>query len=180
MHFHDLETERLLLKGISPEDREFIFRQFSTEAVNRYLFDAEPLRDVDGADEIIRFYLQPEPRAHHRWIVTRKDDGATVGTCGFHAWNRERARCEIGYDLAPEYWGNGYMSEALRAVIVFARDKMQVREIQACIYPDNLGSINLAQRLGFVFQGETRELEFRGGIYSHRILVLDPGTQTST
>lgn len=68
MLFKNLETERLYLKNIDISDRDFIYSQFSDDIVNRYLFDAEPLTDIEGADEIIAFYIQPEPRFQHRWI----------------------------------------------------------------------------------------------------------------
>ncbi len=69
MLFTNIETERLLLKNISPNDREFIFNQLSNDYINRYLFDAEPVTDINGADDIISFYIEPEPRHEHRWIV---------------------------------------------------------------------------------------------------------------
>jgi ribosomal-protein-alanine N-acetyltransferase len=53
MFYQELETERLTLKNIAPADREFIFAQFSNDKVNEYLYDAEPLTDIAGADEII-------------------------------------------------------------------------------------------------------------------------------
>ena len=62
MLFHEIETERLRLKNISFEDREFMSKQFSDDSVNKYLFDAEPLNNLKEADELIDFYLQPEPR----------------------------------------------------------------------------------------------------------------------
>jgi [ribosomal protein S5]-alanine N-acetyltransferase len=77
--FKNIETERVILKNIDIDDREFIFSQFSDDVVNRYLFDAEPLEDIQGADEIINFYIQPEPRLQHRWIIMRKSDGTKIG-----------------------------------------------------------------------------------------------------
>ena len=62
MLFKNIETKRLILKNISTDDREFIFNQFSNDMVNRYLFDAEPLINIEDADELINFYIQPEPR----------------------------------------------------------------------------------------------------------------------
>lgn len=76
MFFKEIETDRLFLQNISMNDRDFILAQFSNSKVNRYLFDAEPLADVYGADEIIGFYMQPEPRAQHRWALVRKDDSS--------------------------------------------------------------------------------------------------------
>ena len=111
MLFKALETERLILKNISFDDRDFIYDQFSNASVNQYLYDAEPLVDIQGADEIIEFYLQPEPRAQHRWILMTKA-GTKIGTCGFHCWNSSKGVCDIGYDLNPNFEGEGYMTEA--------------------------------------------------------------------
>ena len=108
MLFRELETDRLLLKNISSDDREFIFSQFSDSKVNEFLFDAEPLIDIQGADEIIDFYIQPEPRWQHRWILVKKDDGIKMGTCGFHCWDIDSEACDVGYDLKQVYQGKGY------------------------------------------------------------------------
>lgn len=172
MLFKELETDRLLLKNIAREDRDFIFCQFSDDVVNRYLFDAEPLTDLQGADEIITFYLQPEPRGQHRWIIVRKSDGMKMGTCGFHCWNPRDGKVDVGYDLKEEFWGNGYMQEAMKAIIAFAIDEMKIKEISACIYIDNQRSIRLAEKLGFVLSGSSYEV-FRGQKYLHHRYSLD-------
>ncbi len=171
MFYYDIETERLFLKNISKDDREFIFSQFSDDVVNKYLFDAEPLTDVKGADEIIDFYIQPEPRLQHRWILVRKSDGVKMGTCGFHCWNQKECKVEIGYDLKEEFWGNGYMLEAIKEAITFAARKMKIKEISACISIDNKRSIRLAQNLGFVLSGSRYEL-FRDKEYLHNMYSL--------
>lgn len=172
MLFNDIETERLLLKNISMEDRNFIFSQFSDDVVNRYLFDAEPLTAIEGADEIINFYLQPEPRYQHRWIIIQKSDGTKIGTCGFHCWNRSEGKVDVGYDLKENFWGKGYMQEAIKEIITFAIDKMQIKEIRACIYIDNPRSIHLVEHLGFVLSGTSYEL-FRDKKYLHNIYSLN-------
>ncbi|WP_346916814.1 GNAT family N-acetyltransferase [Clostridium sp.] len=171
MLFYDIETERLVLKNISSDDRDFIFSQFSDDVVNRYLFDAEPLTNVEGADEIIDFYIQPEPRLQHRWIMVRKSDGVKMGTCGFHCWNHKECKVEIGYDLKEEFWGNGYMQEAIKEIITFAARNMNIKEISACISIDNKRSIRLAENLGFVLSGSSYEL-FRDKKYLHNIYSL--------
>lgn len=166
--FKSIETERLFLKNISFEDREFIFSQFSNDIVNRYLFDAEPLDNIEGADEIIDFYTQPEPRLQHRWIIVRKSDGIKMGTCGFHCWSQKQWKVEVGYDLKKEFWGNGYMREAMEEIIKFARDNMGIKEINACIYIDNERSISLVEKLGFILSGSGYEV-FRGEEYLHNV-----------
>ncbi len=128
MFFHDLKTERLLLKNIDVSDRNFIFSQFSDQVVNRYLFDAEPLSDISGADEIIEFYVQPEPRPQHRWIILRESDGMKMGTYGFHCWNIQDSKVDVGYDLKEEFWGNGYMQESMKRNINFAKENMNIKK----------------------------------------------------
>lgn len=169
MFFYEIETDRLILKNISEEHRDFIFSEFSDDVINEFLFDAEPLVDKQGADEIIEFYLQPEPRMQHRWILVKKDDHSKIGTCGFHCWNPSSGTCDIGYDLKMSYWGNGYMSEAVSAIMKFAKKEMNILKINACIYSGNMRSIELAQRMGFVFSGKTENLLFRGREYEHKI-----------
>jgi len=171
--FKELETDGLFLRNISSEDREFIFAVFTNDKVNQYLFDTEPFTDIQGADEIIDFYLQAEPREWHRWVIVRKSDGVKLGTCGFHCWDRSKGCCDVGYDLYPDFWGRGYMSEAMQAIIAFARDDMKVNYINACIYNDNDNSIRLAEKHGFTYKGQIKDEIFRGERYPHKIFTLD-------
>lgn len=172
MFFHELETDRLYLKNISGNDRDFIFRQFSDAEVSRYLFDEEPFGAVEEADGLIEFYNEPEPRGQHRWILVKKDGGEKIGTCGFHCWDRNSDVCELGYDLYPDFQKQGYMKEALSAALLFARENMNLHEICACIYPENIRSINAAVNQGFSYGGEDRIYTFRGTDYNHFIYTL--------
>lgn len=173
MFFYEIETERLRLKNISFEDREFILNEFSNDSINRFLFDAEPLNNLEEADEIISFYLQPEPRMQHRWILTLKNNNEKIGTCGFHCLD-EISRCvDIGYDLQEEYWGQGLMSEAIGAILDFAKNEMKIQQIYAHIYVDNVKSIRLVEKFGFTFDGKTETCLFRNKQYLHNIYSLD-------
>jgi ribosomal-protein-alanine N-acetyltransferase len=173
MFYNEIETERLILKNISFTDRDFILNQFSNDVINKYLFDAEPLKTLDEADELINFYLQPEPRPQHRWILTLKSNNTKIGTCGFHCWDTTNQCVDIGYDLLEEYWRQGFMSEALNAILDFARNEMMVKRVNAHIYVDNLKSIRVVERLGFTFQGETEMCLFHNQQYLHKIYTLD-------
>ena len=131
MLFRELETERLVLKNISLEDRDFIFTQFSNDEVNKYLFDSEPVTEIQGADEIIESYLQPEQKKQHRWILVRKSDGVKMGTCGFHCWDKSSNYCHVGYDLYHDFQEKGYMREAMQAILAFAESDMEIKCINA-------------------------------------------------
>lgn len=171
--FMDIETNRLLLKSISVEDRDFIFSQFSDDSVTKYLYDEEPLTNILGADEIIDSYVKSKSISLSRWILIRKSDNEKMGTCGFHCWKPSENIIDIGYDLKEAFWGYGYMQEAINAIVKIAVQELKVKQINAHIYIDNNKSIRLAERLGFSFHGNEYNCTFRGKDYLHRIFSFD-------
>lgn len=171
--FEALETKRLRLKNIGYDDADFFYREFSTEAVNAFLYDAEPLCSVEEAREWIGFYLQEGACDRHRWIIVLKDTGERIGTCGFHCWNRETGTVEMGYDLQPAYWRQGYITEAIGEIIRYAKQKMNVRSIAAHIAEGNIASIKTVMRLGFYRTDETYLQRFHGQEHLHFIYRLD-------
>jgi ribosomal-protein-alanine N-acetyltransferase len=167
--FIDLETERLFLKCIGYDDTEFFYKQFTTDEVNQYLFDIEPFDSMEEAQKWIGFYLESEPRNQQRWIMVLKENGEKIGTCGFHRWNRETGEIEVGYDLQPSYWRKGYTTEALTSIMKFAVEEMKVEKIFAHISADNIASVRISEKMGFVKTGEHYYQEFHGEKYLHDI-----------
>ena len=159
MFFTDLETNRLHLQCISPAHRYFFCVLYTNDAVLRFHCEEDRYADLYGADAEIAEWNQPEPRNQHGWVLVRKDDGVAIGTCVFNNWDRSTAFCAVHYDMHPDFWGKGYMTEAVRAIIEFARDKMKVRCIETSMDEENVNSIKLAERLGFEHIGQTVEDE---------------------
>lgn len=172
MFFESLQTPRLILKNVEPADRRFLFQEFSDPLVTRYLLDQEPLAREDEADAILSLFLQPEPRCQHRYILVRREDGQKIGTCGFHCWRQDAGTVEIGYDLRPDAWGCGYAREALGGMLRFAASHMGLTAVKAHIYPENVRSVRLIERLGFSDSGHTVCYRFRGEVYQHRVYCL--------
>jgi [ribosomal protein S5]-alanine N-acetyltransferase len=171
--FPSLETERLLLRQLLIEDVDFIFRHFSNSDVTQYLMDEPPVSEYTQARDIIQFYQEPEVNARNRWGIIHKSDNELIGTCGFHKWEKQYFRSELGYDLNPKYWGQGYMKEALRAVIQNGFYQMGLNRIDALVYIKNVRSIRLLQKLGFTKEGTLRDYFYLDGkYYDHFIFAL--------
>ncbi len=171
MFFRELETERLWLRNISSSDADFILEQFSSDFINRYLFDYDPMASLDEAIDLINFYSLPEPRTQHRWIMVLKESSVKIGTLGYHMWDRDQKKAEIGYDLKEECNGRGYMNEAMKAVLAFGKEEMALSIIEARIYVDNLSSIKVVEKNGFMMTG-TRLDTFHEKEYLHNIYQL--------
>ncbi len=169
--FTNLETDRLVLKCIDANDREFIFEEFQNDFINRYLYDAEPMKDIAEADELIAFYTAAEPRQQNRWVLVEKASGQKLGTCGYHFWKRDKKEVEIGFELMQAHNGQGYMREAVRAILEFARQQMGVETVRAVVSVDNEACIRLLEGLGFVRVGK-EETVFRGQVYPHHVAEL--------
>lgn len=103
-----------------------------------------------------------------------KDFGERIGTCGFHCWNQETGEAEIGYDVCPTYWRQGYMTEALTEILAFAKEEMGVKKIYAHISVDNAPSIRTALKQGFHKSGESYFEELHGRKYLHDVYQLVP------
>ena len=171
--FPALETERLLLRQMTIEDTDFVFRHFSDAAVNQYLLDEPPVTTYAQAREIIQFYLEPEGKTHNRWIMVRKSNQQPIGTCGFHKWEKRYFRAEIGYDLSPAFWRQGYMLEALQAVITNGFEQMRLNRIEALVSIENDRSAQLIQKLGFKQEGMLRDYFYLDGkFYDHTLFAL--------
>jgi len=171
--FPVLETPRLILRPLTFADLDFVFRHFSDPAVTQYMLDEPPLADLAQARELIKFYQDPAGNPYNRWGLERKEDGALIGTCGYHNWQRRYFRAEVGYDLSPAYWGQGYMSEALRTAFQHGFTQMQLHRIEALVYPQNVRSLRLLQKLGFQQEGLLRDYFcLDGQFYDHALLSL--------
>jgi [ribosomal protein S5]-alanine N-acetyltransferase len=169
--FTNIETNRLVLKCIDHSDRDFIFEEFQNDFINKYLFDAEPMTELSQADELIDFYTMVEPRRQNRWVLIDKTTKAKLGTCGYHFWNPDNKDVEIGFELMEQYNGQGFMLEAVKALIEYAKYKMRVERINAIVSINNKKCLQLLEKLRFVKVGE-EETEFRGQIYLHCVYAL--------
>ncbi len=162
--FPQLETGRLILREMTPDDVEFYFRHFNNKKVVEGSCFPGP-KTLEAAKEELEVYcIRPfKEDKGIRWGIIRKGTTALIGTCGIYDWNKTVRRAEIGYDLEPAHWGEGIMTEALRAVLRYGFDEMGLNRIQAIIDSENVKSIKLVERLGFKKEGVLRQNSyFRG------------------
>ncbi|WP_421377940.1 GNAT family N-acetyltransferase [Bacillus salacetis] len=166
--FPDLETSRLKLRNVNEADTEFIFKLFSNEKVCEFLYDEEIFTEKEDASEFIGWNTNPEEKGYNRWVIEKKDSNEKIGTCGFDLWDRTNNIAEIGYDLLHEFWGYGYMKEALIAAIESGFSNMKLNRINAYVALENKKSLNTLESLGFKNEGIYRDKHlFRGKYYDH-------------
>jgi len=161
--FPKLETDRLILTEFVISDAEEFFKMRSDERVLKYL-DRDPHKSVAESelmiDGMIKTYNNKEGV---NWMMRSKDTLNVIGYIGYWRMRKEDVRAEIGYAMKPEYWGNGYMQEALGKVINFGFDKFCLHSIEANVNPNNLSSIKLLEKFGFKKEAHFKEDYFYNG-----------------
>jgi ribosomal-protein-serine acetyltransferase len=97
-------------------------------------------------------------------------DGVLVGSMGFHTIKQEHDWAEIGYWVAKEYEGKGIITACTKAIIEYGFNELNLHRIQIRCDSLNLKSKAIPERLGFTYEGTTREDHKRNGMYSNGLI----------
>lgn len=163
-----LESERLRLRAIFPEDAEALYQLFSDPKVVQY-YDFEPYEDMEQIQNLIRNFTHWfQTDQSYRWGIVRKDNRQLIGTCCFDSFLSRNHSLNFGYDIRSQDWGQGFATEAAMVVIRFAFDQGivgPVNRIEAKTIPANKASERVLEKLSFVREGTMRQYGFWKGEY---------------
>lgn len=162
----DLRTERLLLRKMRLEDAEEMFAYASDPKVTRYLL-WETHRTVEDSEDFLRFAVEGYERGEFGgWGIVLSGSGAFVGTCGLDAgYSPEHARAELGYVLSRSHWGRGLMPEAVREVVRFGFEELDLNRVEARCFAGNVASARVMEKAGMAYEGTLRGREYVKGVY---------------
>lgn len=147
-----LETQRLILRPIQSEDVNEIFECWMQDCdVSRYMW-WKASDNIKETEDFVDFELnQVENDKWFRWIIISKETMRIVGTCLVY-WNDEdtEPHWDISYNLGKKYWGQGYVTEAMREVLNFSKTTLSVESITTSYAKVNEASGKVLNKLGFV------------------------------
>ena len=159
LDFPNIETPRLVLNRLTEDDRESLFAIFSDPKIIEH-YDVERFKKIEEADRLIEYFdARFDSNTGIRWAIRDKSTGAFLGTCGFTNWNEFDHSAVVGYELSKEFWGKGYATEAVGAIVnfIFADSfHFYVHRVEALILPSNKPSETLVKSLGFRLEGTLR------------------------
>lgn len=152
-----LQTPRLVLRPLMPADAPAVYALHADPVTLRY-WSTPPWADPALADDMIARDLAAMAAGDYiRLGLQRRDDGRLIGLCTLFAFYLPSRRCEIGYILARDSWGQGCMHEALLALLDYGFGVLDLNRVEADIDPRNAASQRTLDRLGFVAEGLLRE-----------------------
>ncbi len=173
-----LKTDRLILRPLRMRDAQDLYAYASDPAVSRHV-----LWDTHHSLSDSRQFLRSAIRQYRKGLpgsfaITLKESGRMIGTIGFMWVNVDHKSAEVGYSLHRDYWNQGLMTEALKAVIAFGFDELHLNRIEAQHETDNPASGRVMIHAGMRKEGVLRQRLMNKGRYVdvalYAILRADP------
>lgn len=169
-----IETERLIIRNIEPKDVLDMYEYCSIPEVSEFLLWNTHLNIETTEGYICSLQERYKKGLYGDWAIELKSNHKMIGTIGYAALDTVEKRCEIGYVLSPYYRNNGYMTEALSAILDLTFRRIEIKTAVLRIIKENQRSIHLAEKMGFSYsyssnmniKGNEREV-------THYILTLE-------
>lgn len=153
-----IETPRLLLRQMLPDDAQALFEMDSNPNVHRYLGN-EPVESIDAVYGYINHIRgQYESNGIGRFSVVLKTTGEVIGWAGIkYITEPENGRVDfydLGYRLQEKHWRKGYALEAAKAWLDHGFNQMKIPQMVGTVHIDNAGSNAILQKIGMVKTAE--------------------------
>jgi RimJ/RimL family protein N-acetyltransferase len=165
-----LETPRLVLRRMHPDDADFILELLNDPGWIQFIGD-KGVRTLDAA----RAYIRQGPMAMYArhgiglYLTELKEGGVPIGMCGLIRRD-SLPDVDIGFAFLPAYRQKGYALEAASATMEYGMKTLGLRRIVAITSPDNHSSIRLLEKLGMRFE---RLMRLPGDTEDVSLLALD-------
>lgn len=158
-----LETPRLLMRKMLPEDAQACFDMNNDPEVVRYTGDG-PFASLEEAREFLENYDPYSTEGFGRYAVLQKETGEFIGFCGLRML-KDEGYVDLGYRLVRREWGKGYACEAAEACLEEGFSKFHLPFIVGRVMKENTASIRVLEKLGMYFWKEGDCFEHPAQIY---------------
>ena len=183
-HFPVLETERLVLNELGPEDAQAYHEQQKSaldlpgRPTWSYGFET-------GSPDKARLSFQYSRNAwikksRIKWAIRLKKERVLIGQCELFDFANQ-SKAEVGYWLGAASHNQGLMTEALRAIVAYSFGTMEMHRLYAHTATENAPSVAMLKKVGFLREGVLRQDGWREGVWGDTVLMAilksDTGTQ---
>lgn len=150
-----LETPRLQLRHLVPQDLDALFRLYKDPEIRRYFPDGT--RTLEETREELAWFEHGHP-AHPElglWATVERESGELIGRCGLLPWTiADEPEVELAYLIDKAHWRKGLATEASRGIVEYARTRLRLKRLICLIMPDNTASAGVARNVGMQFERE--------------------------
>ena len=146
--FEAIRTSRLYLRKMTVEDADLYFRRLaSSEAVTRYMLFSPQQDPSEAAASVEKAIGRYESKLAYRWVMDLPGEGL-IGVVDLLRFDEKTGSCSFAYMIGEQFWGQGYGTEALKAVFDFGFGNMELKRIEADHMAGNPASGKVMQKAG--------------------------------
>lgn len=146
-----VKTDRLIIRPWEKSDIEPYSKIVADPRVMQHIGAGKTLNYTDAEKYIHNCIKNYEEHGWSRFAVELKENNELIGFCGFSIYNNE---LDFGWRYAHSYWNKGYGTEAAKAVLHIGINGFKFPRIVCIVYPENLMSIRIIEKLGMTFEKE--------------------------
>lgn len=156
-----IETDRLILRRYVIEDADAMYKNWASDSEVTKFLTWQPHSSVDVSRGIIENWLKEySDEKYYQWAIVLKDNGnEPIGDISVGQMNEDISMVHIGYCLGRAWWRRGIMSEALKAVMDFMFDSVEVNRVESRHDPMNPNSGKVMQKCGMKYEGTLRSAD---------------------
>lgn len=151
--FSTLTTKRLCLRQFERRDLADLHACLGDPVAMRYWNTPLSKTSTDTENALAWLAKTTSPYDHLAWAVCKRSNDRCIGMVNYHRRDTRNRRLQLGYIIAPKHQRNGFATEAIRAVLNYCAEQLNIHRVEALIHPDNLASLRLAESLGFCCEG---------------------------
>ena len=158
-----IETERLILRDFVKDDWQRVLEYQSDPLYLRYYEWTEKDRTPESVQEFVGWFLdhqKQQPRIKFQLAVTLKSNRQLIGNCGIRLDTAGAFQADIGYELDPKHWNQGYATEAAHAMVDFGFSSFGLHRVWSWCVAENTGSAHVLEKLGMRLEGRLRDNEY--------------------
>ncbi|MBZ9637412.1 GNAT family N-acetyltransferase [Clostridium sp. FP1] len=169
--FPELESERVIYREVTLEDVEDIFKIYSDPQVAKYDWYKPMATKEDALSKINQYKEEFQNKEEITWGIARKNDDKIIGYCCFFAFDNDSRRSEIGYGFNRDEWNKGYATEAIKILVKFGFEVMNLNRVEATVTLGNDASVKALKKANFLQEGIVRERSIMKGKFEDDVIL---------
>ena len=149
-----LQTNRLILRRFSMDDASAMYKNWaSDEKVTKYMTWSAH-KELKETKEIVALWVDSYKKDDfYLWCIQLKESKKIIGSISSVMINEQTNSVEIGYCIGYDYWNQGYTSEALKEIMRYFFENIQVKTIRAQHALENIASGKVMQKCKMKYEG---------------------------
>jgi len=151
-----IETERLILRDYTSDDLDHLYSLKACDVVWQYSTFI-PFANIMQAKDLLSSIINNKNIDHVGFkALFLKKSNIFIGEAGIISAHLKANRCEVGYNILPDYWGYGYATEIVGELVKYAFETEHYERLEALVIEMNNASCRVLEKSGFVKEGILR------------------------